>query len=127
MAAGSVERSMKVSADEAWGAVGDFEGVDKIFKDLESLEIVDGDRVLGLMGLSIREKLIARDDATRTITYSVVDGIPMERHEATISVVEEGDGCKVTWTFDVSPDEMAPIFEATYTGALEAAASALEA
>ena len=126
MAAGSVERSFKVSADQAWDAVGDFAGVDKIFTELESLEMVDGDRVIGMMGLKIREKLVARDEAARSITYSVIDGVPLERHEATIKVDEAGDGCQITWSFDVAPDEMLPIFEATYSGALESVSKVLE-
>ena len=54
---------------------------------------VDGDnRILDTMGMTITEKLIARDDATMAITYSIVDGVPVESHEATITVTASGRG-----------------------------------
>ena len=40
--------------------------------------------------------------------------MPIESHTATISVEPEGDGSKVIWAYDVTPDEMAPIFGDTY-------------
>jgi hypothetical protein len=77
-----------------------------------------------MFGMEIRERLISRDDAARSITYSVVDGVPIESHTATITVEAEGDGSKVTWAYDVKPDEMAPIFGDTYKSALAAVESA---
>ena len=44
--------------------------------------------------------------------------MPIESHTATVSVEPDGDGSKVIWAYDVSPDEMAPIFGDTYKGAL---------
>jgi hypothetical protein len=71
-----------------------------------------------MFGMEIRERLLWRDDATRTISYSVVDGVPLDGHQATITVEEDGDGSKVTWAYVVTPDEMAPIFGDTYKAAL---------
>ena len=76
--------------------------------------------VIGMIGMEIRERLLSRDEATRTLSYSVVDGVPLESHTATISVEPDGDGSKVTWAYDVEPAEMAPIFGDTYKGALAA-------
>ena len=45
-----------------------------------------------MFGMEIRERLLARDDDSRVITYSVVDGVPIESHTATISVEPDGDG-----------------------------------
>ena len=67
---------------------------------------------------------LARDEATRTITYSVVEGVPIESHTATISVEADGDGSKVTWAYSVTPDEMAPLFGDTYKSALAAVEAA---
>jgi carbon monoxide dehydrogenase subunit G len=118
MASGSVECELKVSADEAWGAVGDFAGVDKIFPDLESLEIEGDDRVLGMFGMKIRERLVERDDANRRLVYSIVDGVPVDSHQGIITVEEVGDGSKVIWAYEVTPDEMGDIMAGTYSGAL---------
>ena len=53
-----------------------------------------------------------------SVTYSVVDGVPLDSHQATITVEPAGDGSKVTWAYAVAPDEMAPIFGDTYKAAL---------
>ena len=68
--------------------------------------------------MEIRERLLARDDAGRTLTYSVVDGVPIESHTATISVEPEGDGSQGHLGLHVTPDEMAPVFGDTYKAAL---------
>ena len=52
------------------------------------------------------------------MTYSVVEGVPIDSHTATIAVEPEGSGSKVTWSYAVVPDEMAPIFGDTYQAAL---------
>ena len=119
MASGSVECELTASADTAWDAVGDFAGVDKIFPDLESLEIEGDDRILGMFGMKIRERLIERDDAQRRLVYSIVDGVPIDSHSGTITVEAVGEGSKVTWAYEVTPDEMADILGGTSGGALE--------
>ncbi len=74
-----------------------------------------------MFGMEIRERLLAKDEENRVITYSVVEGVPIDSHTATISVEPEGDGSKVIWAYDVTPDEMAPIFGDTYKAALDLA------
>ena len=73
-----------------------------------------------MFGMEIRERLLARDDESRTLTYSVVAGVPIDSHTATISVEPDGDGSRVIWAYDVTPDEMAPVFGDTYKAALAA-------
>jgi carbon monoxide dehydrogenase subunit G len=124
MAAGEVDVTVAASPDEVWAKVGDFGGVDEFFPGIESFRVEGDDRVIGMFGMEIRERLLSRDDAARTISYSVVDGVPIESHTATISVEPDGDGAKVTWAYDVEPAEMAPIFGDTYKGALAAVEAA---
>ena len=118
MAAGAVDVSIAATPDEVWAKVGDFAGVGDFFPGIESFRVEGDDRIIGMFGMEIRERLLARDEESRCITYSVVDGVPIESHTATISVEPEGDGSKVIWAYDVSPDEMAPIFGDTYKAAL---------
>jgi mxaD protein len=118
MAEGSVDVTLSTPPDEVWAKVGDFGGVADFFPGIDSFRMVGQDRIIGMFGMEIREHLVARDDATRTITYSVVEGVPVESHQATISVEPDGEGSKVTWAYAVTPDEMAPIFGDTYKGAL---------
>ena len=120
MAAGAVDVTIAATPDEVWAKVGDFAGVGDLFPGVESFRLEGDDRIIGMFGMEIRERLLARDEESRVLTYSVVDGVPIESHTATISVEPDGAGSKVIWAYDVSPDEMAPIFGDTYKGALAA-------
>jgi carbon monoxide dehydrogenase subunit G len=124
MAAGAVDVTVAATPDAVWAKVGDFGGIDTFFPGIESFRVEGDDRVIGMFGMEIRERLLSRDEAARTITYSVVDGVPIESHTATISVEPDGDGTKVTWAYEVEPAEMAPIFGDTYKGALAAVEAA---
>jgi carbon monoxide dehydrogenase subunit G len=124
MAEGAVDVSVDAPSDAVWAKVGDFGGLADFFPGIDSFRLEGDERVIGMFGMEIRERLLSRDDATRTLTYSVVDGVPVERHSATITVEAEGDGAKVTWAYDVEPAEMAPIFGDTYTAALAAVEAA---
>jgi mxaD protein len=124
MAQGAVDVTVDAAPDVVWAKVGDFAGVGDFFPGIESFRLEGDDRIIGMFGMEIRERLLSRDDATRTISYSVVDGVPIESHTATITVEPDGDGSKVTWAYDVEPAEMAPIFGDTYKGALAAVEAA---
>jgi mxaD protein len=118
MTAGAVDVTVRAAPDEVWAKVGDFGGVADFFPGVESCRLEGDDRVIGLFGMEIRERLLARDDESRTLTYSVVAGVPLESHTATVSVLPEGEGSRVIWAYDVSPDEMAPVFGDSYQAAL---------
>ena len=118
MAEGAVDVTVDAAPETVWEKVGDFGGVADFFPGIDTFQLEGDDRIIGMFGMEIRERLVSRDDATRTICYSVVDGVPIDSHQATITVEPEGDGCKVTWAYAVTPDEMAPIFGDTYKAAL---------
>ena len=118
MAAGAVDVTVAAPPDEVWKKVGDFGGLADFFPGIESFRLEGDDRVIGMFGMEIRERLLARDEENRVITYSVVEGVPIDSHTATISVEPAGEGSKVIWAYDVTPDEMAPIFGDTYKAAL---------
>ena len=120
MAAGAVDVKIAATPDEVWAKVGDFAGVGVLFPGIESFRLEGDDRIIGMFGMEIRERLLARDEENRVLTYSVVGGVPIDSHTATVSVEPDGDGSMVIWAYDVSPDEMAPIFGDTYKGALGA-------
>lgn len=109
------------SPDAVWAVVGDFGGIDGWMAGVDRCD-VDGDvRTVHTMGMEIKETLVARDDATRSITYSITEGAPAESHEATITVADGADGgSHVTWDVSVAPDEMAELFAGIYQGALDA-------
>ncbi len=118
MSADQVEIEIAAGPSAVWAVVGDFGAIGEMIPGLESFRLEGDDRVIGMFGMEIRERLISRDDDGRALTYSIVDGVPIESHRATISVAPAGDGSKVTWVFDVTPDEMAPILADTYGQAL---------
>ena len=78
---------------------------------------VDGDvRTLQMMGIEIKEQLRDLDDDTRRFSYSVIAS-PMDNlvsHDATVAVDAEGDGTHLTWSVDVVPDELLPLFQGAY-------------
>jgi len=117
MAEGAVDVTVGAAPDKVWEKVGDFGGVADFFPGIDSFRLEGDERVIGMFGMEIRERLLARDD-TRSITYSVVGGVPLDSHQATITVEPDGGGSKVTWAYAVTPDEMAPIFGDTYKAAL---------
>ena len=122
MAAGEVDVTIAATPDEVWKKVGNFGEVGEFFPGIESFRLEGDERIIGMFGMEIREKLLARDEESRVLTYGVVSGVPIDSHTATISVEPDGDGTKVIWAYDVTPDEMAPIFGDTYKGALAALA-----
>ncbi len=119
MAATQVEIEVAAAPDEVWAKVGDFGGIGAIFPAMEEVRLEGDDRVISMLGMVIRERLITRDDATRSLTYSIVDGLPVEAHQATVSVAPSGDGSLVTWAVEATPDEMLPLFTDSYTSALQ--------
>jgi carbon monoxide dehydrogenase subunit G len=112
-------------ADEVWAVIGDFGGLTWM-PGVETCVLEGDDRVLGMLGMRIVERQLARDDEGRTLTYGIVDGdMKPEVHEATITVMPAGSGSFVTW--DVTADDaMVEVMQNAYTGALEALKTQLE-
>ena len=120
MAQGKSEISIDTNPDEIWKVIRDFGGLAQYMPGVDSCTL-DGDvRTLQMMGIQIKEQLRAIDDDTRRLTYSVVES-PMNNmvsHEATIAIDPEGSGSHVTWTVDVEPADLLPIFQGAYDNAV---------
>ena len=113
------------SADDVWEKVGNF-GDLLWMPGVESCELDGDDRVLGMFGMRIVERLYARDDEARTLTYGIVDGdMKPEVHRATITVMPAGSGSFVTWDVEAD-DAMVEVMQGAYTGALAALKEQLE-
>ncbi|HLH28232.1 MAG TPA: SRPBCC family protein, partial [Acidimicrobiales bacterium] len=56
----------------------------------------------------------------RSLTYSIVDGAPVEHHRAVVTVSPNGDGSHVTWDVDAEPDSMAELLSGVYQSSLDA-------
>ena len=121
MAEQTVSERYPASADAAWALVGDFGGIGVVFKGVDDVVVVDDTRAFSLMGMRITERLVSRDETARSLTYSVIDGIPgVTSHQATIRVEPDADGCAVSWSVTTDPDAAAPLIADSYREALVA-------
>jgi hypothetical protein len=78
-------------------------------------------------GVVVHERLVALDDAERRIVYGVIGGSVHPDHDtAEMRVVPDGNGCRLVWTHDVRPDELAPGFQAAMDRGAEVIKRTLE-
>ncbi|MFN8036856.1 MAG: SRPBCC family protein [Acidimicrobiia bacterium] len=120
---GELEQEITIERDPdaVWKLVGDFGGVATWFPGLENVRVEGDTRHVNTTGLDIAETMRSRDDATRTLSYSITEiPIPLESHLAEITVHADGAGSRVTWKVTVVPDDLLPIFVDVYKGALSA-------
>ena len=120
MGTGTAEIEINGSADQVWAVIGDFGGIGGWMPGIDSCRVEGEDRILETLGMTITEHLVKRDDAARSLTYSIVAGAPVESHEAVITVGPTGSTCHVDWTVDATPDEMADLMTGVYQQSLEA-------
>src|SRR3954468_24260069 len=94
------------SADEVWKLVRDFGGLAGWMPGIESCRVEGNDRILGTMGMELTETLVRCDDDTWTLVYSITKSpMPVEHHEATITVAPIGaSAAHVTYAVEVRPD-----------------------
>jgi hypothetical protein len=112
-------------ADDVWAVIGNF-GELTWMPGVETCELDGDDRILGMFGMRIVERQLARDDEERTLTYGIVDGdMKPEVHRATIKVMPAGSGSFVTWDVETD-DNMVEVMQGAYTGALGALKEQLE-
>jgi len=120
MGSGTAAVDIAASADQVWTVVGDFGGIATWMPGIETCRVEGDDRIIEMMGMTITERLVAKDDAGRTLTYAIADGAPVESHEAVITVTPTGETAHVTWVVDAKPDEMADVMTGLYQQSLEA-------
>jgi mxaD protein len=109
----SKEGSVPMAAADLWKKVGDFNGLNTWHPAIAKSEVVKGNnnevgahRKLTLAdGAVILEELAARDDATMTLTYTILESpLPVTDYRSTIAVTADGDGkSKITWSSTFKP------------------------
>lgn len=91
------------AAAAVWAKVGDFCGIAKWHPAVKNCTLSQKDgatfRLLDLGDkATVLEKLVNRDDAKRSYSYMIVEGVlPVQNYVSTISVAEAGAGSKITW------------------------------
>ena len=108
-------------AQAAWQRVREFGQAHRLFAGVLKDCTLEGDsRVVTFAnGMVVRERLLGIDEAHRRIAYTASGG-RTTHHNASLQVMEAGAArCRVVWTLDFLPDEVAPAI-----GGLVAAGSA---
>ncbi len=126
MASAQAAIDIKRSPDEVWAVIGDFGGIGDWMPGIESCRVEGDKRILALAGMEVTERLVSTSDEAHTQTYGITEGVPVEFHQATITVTADGDGSKVTWDVEARPDEMTGVMQGMYQQALEALKAKLE-
>jgi uncharacterized protein YndB with AHSA1/START domain len=82
-------------------------------------------------GMVVREPIVSIDDRRYRIAWAT-EGGPATHYNAVIELVDDPAGCRVMWTTDLLPDDLAPMIDAmqdeglaTMKGTLEDAARAV--
>jgi hypothetical protein len=106
------EFDIDVDADRAWQVIGDWaDGPVRMAPGYVVSSQADADyRVVTFArGTVARERLVARDDTSRRMVYSLIgDTVRPEHDNAVMQVVPVGPGrCRFIWSRDVLPDELA--------------------
>lgn len=120
MGTGQAAIDVNGSPDKVWAVVSDFGGIGGWMPGIDSCRVEGDTRILETMGMTISERLVSKDETARSLTYSIVDGAPVESHQAVITVAPDGAGSHVTWVVEATPDAMADVMATVYQQALEA-------
>lgn len=97
------------SPEKVWDALCDFHAVhERVARGFLTAATRDGDdRVLTFFnGFVARERLVGRDDASRRLAYTIVEG-RFAYHHASTQVFPHERGCRVVWITDILPDSLA--------------------
>jgi len=119
MASIHIESPVAVSADTAWNALRQVGQPDKLFAPvLEGADIHGDTRTVHFAnGPVLHERIVAVDEPTRRVAYSVLDSPGLTYHHASMQIIEDGpQRCRFVWTTDFLPAESAaalrPVIEA---------------
>jgi Polyketide cyclase / dehydrase and lipid transport len=123
----SIHKDIPINAParDVWDAVRDFGALHTRLVPGFVLDTkLDGDaRIVSFSnGTVARELLVDCDDARRRLVYAVISE-RMTQHSASVQVVADGEArCRLHWTVDVLPHEIAPYID----GQMDLAASAMQ-
>ena len=109
MATVTKEFLIAAAPEKVWDALRDFHAVhERVAPGFLTAATQDGDdRILRFFnGFVVRERLVGRDDATRRIAYTHVEG-RFAYHAASAQVFPHEQGSRVVWITDLLPDAMA--------------------
>lgn len=125
MASSAPDIHIERRPEEVWDLISDF-GDLSYMPGVESVTVEGELRTVKTMGMEIEEHLVAKDDAARSFSYSIVGGVPVDSHQANVSVRPDGEGSRLVWEVTVTPDDALDLFVPVYEGSLKAIKAHLE-
>jgi hypothetical protein len=99
-----------ISPELAWDAVRDWGHVHQRLcpGTLTDCQVEEGARVVTFAnGLVARELIVAVDDQTRRLVWSVVGSQLLSHHNGAMQVLAEEQGSRIVWTADLLPHDAA--------------------
>ncbi len=109
-------------ADEVWKVFGDFQGIKTWFPGLQEVR-AEGPEVRVITmgpGMEITETVLSRDDANRTLTYSVASPVlNANKYETTIKVTPADGGSLASMDAVLDPDSLADLIGPVYEQAVQ--------
>ena len=124
------ERTIEVSLEQAWEALGDWAAPHERLVPgfLVETEIDGEDRIVTFFnGATARERLVERNEEERRLVWSIVDG-PYTHHNGAAQVIANDDGTiRFVWIADLLPNEMAEMTGEMMERGVENVKQALEA
>jgi carbon monoxide dehydrogenase subunit G len=120
VASGQAEVSIDRSPDDVWKLLREFGGIAEWMPGVETCTVEGDVRTLGMMGMQVKEQLRGLDEDAHQISYSLIESPigNLESHLVTIAVAPEGTGSHVTWSVEVTPDELLGLFLPIYEGSV---------
>lgn len=122
MAETHAETFIARDADEVWKVAGNFQGIKEWFPGLQDVR-PDGDdvRIISMgPGMEVRETILSRDDANRTLTYKVESELlNAKKYETTLKVTPSEGGCTASMDAVLDPDELAALIGPVYESAVQ--------
>jgi hypothetical protein len=116
---------LNAPAHDVWDAVRDFGALHtRLVPGFVRDTKLDGDaRIVSFAnGTVARELLVDCDDARRRLVYAVISE-RVKQHSASVQIVADGEArCRLLWTVDVLPHEIAPYMN----GQMDLAAGAMQ-
>jgi uncharacterized protein YndB with AHSA1/START domain len=132
----TVTDTFDAPAERVWPMISDFGGIEKYMRGIDSLRMegegLGADRVIGLAGGVVVERLTWLDPEALAYSYTIISGpIPVDRYVATVKLTPEGQRCAIEWTGHFEPDgvtleEAQKFVRGIYTGGIKGYKKALE-
>jgi carbon monoxide dehydrogenase subunit G len=108
----TITKSVDVALAPAlvWDAVRDWGAVHQRLCPgvLTNCQVEEGARIVTFAGgLVARELIVAVDDESRRLVWSVVGGQLLSHHNGAMQVLTRGEGSRIVWTADLLPHDAA--------------------